>query len=153
MTGSGPTSGWPRCCRVFEERRERLRGLIAECPHAAAESHDLILVADLRMKQRRKLWMAGVLTVSDLATAATGPSDRLKATFAKLRPQAALQWLQMQSDGAVTFELVDEAAKILALLPAPIARWRVLRLRGAASTTRATLTLWVWRTCGSDEHR
>lgn len=127
---------------VFEERRQRLSGLIEEhrsgsvavtwgddryvacgrcpeCDHAAAEAHDLILVAGLRMEQRRKLRMADIVSVSDLATAATGPSGMSKATFAKLRAQAALQWQQIQSDGAVTFELVDEAAKTLTLLPAP----------------------------------
>lgn len=127
---------------VFEERRERLRGLIAghrdtgdvvtwgddrymacgscpECEHAATEAHDLILVAGLRMEQRRKLRASGIHSVKELATATTQPSGVSKATFAKLRAQASLQWQQMQADGAVTYEFVDGAAKTLSLLPAP----------------------------------
>lgn len=127
---------------VFEERRERLRALIAEhrtngepvawgddryvacghcaeCDDAAAEAHDLILVAGLRMEQRRKLRAAGIQSVSELATATDAPTGMSKATFAKVRAQAALQWQQMQADGAVSYEFVDDGAKTLALLPAP----------------------------------
>ena len=105
---------------VFLERRERLRQLLAshqgggqpaswgdesivacgkcaECKHAAEQSNDLILVAGLRMEQRRKLRSADLVTIGDLAAATSKPEGMAQATFDKLRAQAALQWTQMQA--------------------------------------------------------
>ncbi|WP_114201998.1 TM0106 family RecB-like putative nuclease [Janibacter anophelis] len=129
---------------VFEERRQRLRSLIAdhraggqhvawgddrhvacgacaECDDAATQAHDLIKVAGLRMEQRRKFRAAGIHTISDLASASTSPTGMTQATFAKLRAQAALQWQQRQAGGVVSHEFVEGAAKTLSLLPAPSA--------------------------------
>jgi len=129
---------------VFVERRVRLRELLAthhagghpavwadesvvacgrcaECAQAAELSQDLILVAGVRMEQRRKLRAAGVLTIADLATAVTKPDGMAEATFDKLRSQADLQWKRIQSgpDAPVEFELTGTAATTLALLPEP----------------------------------
>ncbi|CAM3449653.1 TM0106 family RecB-like putative nuclease [Nocardioides dubius] len=127
---------------VFVERRARLRELLAEhqasgagvgwgddrylacgrcaeCAAAAEPSNDVIVVAGLRMEQRRKLRAAGINTITDLADTATKPDGMTAGTFEKLRAQAALQWTQMQNSGAVTYELVPSAAKMLSLLPAP----------------------------------
>ncbi|MGE3326376.1 MAG: TM0106 family RecB-like putative nuclease [Acidimicrobiia bacterium] len=127
---------------VFIERRERLRALLSdhqaggvgvawgddrylvcghcpECTAAAEQANDVITVAGLRMEQRRKLRLAGIATIADLATASTKPEGVAQATFEKLRAQATLQWSQLQADGEVTYELTATAAKMLALLPAP----------------------------------
>ena len=131
---------------VFLERRERLRQLLAshqaggqptswgdesivacgkcaECKHAAEQSNDLILVAGLRMEQRRKLRSADLVTIGDLAAATSKPEGMAQATFDKLRAQAALQWTQMQAgEGApVVFELTSSAPETLSRLPGPSA--------------------------------
>lgn len=131
---------------VFLERRERLRQLLAshqgggqpaswgdesivacgkcaECKHAAEQSNDLILVAGLRMEQRRKLRSADLVTIGDLAAATSKPQGMAQATFDKLRAQAALQWTQMQAgEGApVVFELTSSAPETLSRLPGPSA--------------------------------
>lgn len=129
---------------AFLERRDRLRSLIAthrsggqpvgwgddamvacgkcaECKHAATQANDLILVAGLRMEQRRKLRAITITTIADLAGVGAKPDGMAQATFEKLRAQAALQWRQMQAgDGApVEYELAPTAATTLALLPGP----------------------------------
>lgn len=129
---------------VFLERRERLRELLAthradgapvewgvdgvvacggcaECRHAAEQTDDLVLVAGLRMDQRRKLRAGGIMTMADLAVAASRPRDMSQSTFDKLRSQAAIQWRQRDAgEGApVEFELLDGAAEALTRLPAP----------------------------------
>ncbi len=130
---------------VFLERRDRLRdlldrhrtgdsavswgagGLLAcgscdECKHAAVAANDVMLVAGLRMEQRRKLRAAGVTSVAELAVA-TRPDGMVRATFEKLQSQARLQWKQAQAgpDSPVEHELTASAAKTLALLPGPSA--------------------------------
>ncbi|WEV78815.1 TM0106 family RecB-like putative nuclease [Janibacter cremeus] len=127
---------------VFEERRERLRALIAEhrargvavtwgddryvacnrcpeCERAATDANDLILVAGLRTEQRRKFRSCGVHAVGELASATASPAGMRQATFDQLRSQAAMQWRQMQAGGDVSYELIDGAAKTLSRLPAP----------------------------------
>ncbi|WP_235735349.1 TM0106 family RecB-like putative nuclease [Nocardioides alcanivorans] len=133
---------------VFEERRSRLRELLAthaasgraaawgderyvacgrcdECTEAAAEVDDVLLVAGVRMDQRRKLREVGIATVADLASATVQPDGMVGATFAKLRAQADLQWRQMESRGAdtgdmpVEYRLTATAADTLRRLPAP----------------------------------
>ena len=129
---------------AFLERRKRFRALVAghrtagtpvawgvgaivecgscvECRRAAAESNDLVLVAGLRMDQRRKLRAIGIATVADLASADAWPKGMAPQTFEKLQAQASLQWSQMQSGDAagVEYELIPAAPTTLALLPAP----------------------------------
>ncbi|WP_183093202.1 TM0106 family RecB-like putative nuclease [Nocardioides stalactiti] len=129
---------------VFMERRERLRqilashrnggqatswgsgsviacGSCAECNYAAEQSNDLVLVAGLRMDQRRKLRAADLVTMGDLAAATSKPFGMAQATFDKLRAQATLQWNQVQAgDGApVVFELTGSAPETLSRLPGP----------------------------------
>jgi len=135
---------------VFEERRARLRHLLTthaaadeaaawgderyvacgrcdECAEAAEQVDDVLLVAGVRMEQRRRLREVGIRTVADLATAATTPDGMVGATFAKLRDQAALQWQQMQAwdetgeEQPVTYRLTATAADTLRRLPAPSA--------------------------------
>ena len=126
---------------VFEERRDRLRQLIAEhvdadsaviwgddrylacgrcpdCDQAVNDSGDVILVAGLRMEQRKKLRAAGITTVSELAAATEKPATMAKGTFDSLRAQAVLQLRQMAS-GHVSYELTAGAGKALPKLPAP----------------------------------
>ncbi|WP_454296466.1 TM0106 family RecB-like putative nuclease [Salana multivorans] len=130
---------------VFLDRRERLRQILAvhlrdgagvewgdsrflacgrcpECTAAAEESDDLVLVAGLSMPQRRRLVAAGIPTLSALAGAATGPQDMTDSTFRRLRSQARLQQHRLSGeDSPVPFELTEDAAATLALLPAPSA--------------------------------
>ena len=127
---------------VFLERRERLRQLLAEhraegvgvawgddryvacghcpeCEAAAGQAEDVILVAGLRMEQRRKLRASGIATIGDLTAAAARPDAMTQATFERLRAQASLQWAQKQAGGAVAYELTASAPQMLSLLPAP----------------------------------
>nr|NLD41657.1 TM0106 family RecB-like putative nuclease [Actinomycetales bacterium] len=98
-------------------------GRCAECEHAATLANDLVLVAGMRMDQRRKLRAAGIVTLEDLAGAARRPDGMARAVFEKLRAQAQLQWRQLSGgEGApVEYELVEAAPATLALLPAPSA--------------------------------
>ena len=135
---------------AFAERRARLRQLIdghirggvpvrwgddsviacgrcAECDHAAVQADDLLIVAGLRMDQRRKLRAAGVTTLADLADSTVAPPDGVApATFAKLREQAQLQWQFQQAraidpDAQLRYALTADAAATLSRLPAPSA--------------------------------
>jgi uncharacterized protein len=105
---------------VFRARRERLRRILAEhrsgtepvrwederyvecgrcdeCAAAVEESGDVLLVAGLRMDQRKKLRAAGCTTIRQLAGAVSAPAGMSMATFGKLRAQARLQVAQMDA--------------------------------------------------------
>lgn len=134
---------------VFEERRARLRAILTEhqsesaalewgdaryiacgkchqCAEAIDRTQDLLLVAGLRMDQRRKLREQGVRTVADLGRATERPTGMAQGTFGKLTAQARLQGKQLDAgqdaDGypnEVFFELTDASAVTLATLPDP----------------------------------
>ena len=128
---------------VFRERRQRLRDLIAdhrdsqtpvswgddevvacgacaECAAAAESAEDVILVAGLRMDQRRKLRAAGIETLSGLAAASEAPSGMAENTFENLRRQAILQKQQRDDpEGKVRHELRPGARKGFQTLPPP----------------------------------
>ena len=139
--GKGEFLDFPRAEleAVFRERRERMRTLLAthqastgvvgwdqagllycggcaDCESAAVAADDLILVARLRMDQRRKLKEFGIHTVADLAKAESGPSGMTVATFDKLRAQARIQVLGVEA-GQVLHEVASEAT--LRALPKP----------------------------------
>lgn len=126
---------------VFEERRDRLRQLIAEhlaedaavgwgddrylacgrcpdCDQAVNDSGDVILVAGLRMEQRKKLRATGITTVAELAASTTKPASMAQGTFDSLRAQAVLQ-LQQMASGDVSYELAAGSGEALPKLPAP----------------------------------
>ncbi|KRF17036.1 hypothetical protein ASG90_06790 [Nocardioides sp. Soil797] len=126
---------------VFRERRERMRFLLAshqaasgpvvwdqpgilhcggcaDCESAAQAADDLVLVARMRMDQRRRLKAAGVHTVTQLAEAGSAPSGMADATFEKLRAQARLQ-VRGSAAGETLHEVICERA--LRSLPAPSA--------------------------------
>lgn len=122
---------------VFEERRDYLRRLIEghhdpvewgddryvacgscdECSRALKAADDVLLVAGLRMDQRRKLHTIGVRTVADLAAAEVKPDGMAESTFANLKRQASLQAI----GGPVTYVLTPGAGAVLKKLPAPSA--------------------------------
>lgn len=128
---------------VFLDRQERMRELVEfhkglqapvawgeefahacgtcdECVEAATANNDLLLVANIRADQRRKLHSIGVRTVEQLAHATIRPADLPEASFERLRQQAKLQWEQSQrEDGKVLFELTPTAPDTLARLPNP----------------------------------
>ncbi|QIX27927.1 TM0106 family RecB-like putative nuclease [Nocardioides sp. JQ2195] len=124
---------------VFRERRARIRALLvshqagvdpvrwdqpgilhcgscADCERAAVAADDLVLVARLRMDQRRRLKSVGIHTMGDLAEAETGPSGMAGSTFAKLRAQARLQ-VQGAAEGETLHEVISQQA--LRSLPEP----------------------------------
>lgn len=131
---------------VYEERRDRLRALIAahmaggepvqweddalaacgkcpECQAAAARTQDVLLVAGLRMDQRAKLRGVGIATIGELAAAApeVRPQRMGRAPFEKLVAQARMQWEQLQGgpDAPLRYELTEGASSALGMLPAP----------------------------------
>lgn len=133
---------------AFAERRTRLRELLdthisdglpvrwgddavvacgrcPECEHAAESADDPLLVAGLRMDQRRKLREVGITTLADLAASAMAAPARIApATFDKLRNQARLQWEYRQElladpEAPMLHALTQDAAETLARLPAP----------------------------------
>ena len=126
---------------IFEERRERLRTLIAdhtaatdaagwgddsitacgscaECKAAIDTYDDVLLVSGLRGDQRRKLRAAGIATVAELAKTEEPIVGMARATFERLQAQAAIQAAQEPGE-ALRSELRDTAAKTLVTLPAP----------------------------------
>jgi uncharacterized protein len=155
LLGNGKREDFPvaELLPVFRERRRRLRAIIAdrtgpgaepvargdesytacgscdECAAAADAADDLVLVAGMRMDQRRKLRAAGIRTLDDLAAAEQAPASISSATFAKLQGQAALQHQQREDERAsdqdepgrshVRFELLETAAETFAQLPEP----------------------------------
>jgi uncharacterized protein len=102
---------------VYRERRERLQAMLdehhaepgavewndprysacgrcADCTAEVETHRDLLLVAGMRVSQRKALREAGVATIEDLASAAE-PADGVAAsTMQKLRAQARLQVAQ-----------------------------------------------------------
>ena len=146
LLGNGERVDFPVCdvVPVFEERRARLRQLLQahragstsvawgtdgvlacggcpECARAAVDANDVILVAGVRMDQRKRLRSSGLTTVAEFAAATVRPDGMAQQTFDKLRAQAALQWKQMENgaDAPVEYQLLDSAPATLALLPAP----------------------------------
>ncbi|HHW83400.1 MAG TPA: TM0106 family RecB-like putative nuclease, partial [Actinomycetales bacterium] len=148
LLGSGERLEFPLAdvMPVFRERRARLAqitnkhwdsgepanwrdpaitacGSCEECSAAVEAHQDVLLVAGMRMDQRRKLAAAGITTIEQLAaaTAHDRPERMARATFEKLRAQAALQWAQLQGgpEAPVRYELIETAADTLARLPAP----------------------------------
>ncbi len=93
----------------------------SHCDERRRADDRLTLVAGLRRTQLVKLHAAGITTVAGLAAA---PDERLpraleRATFARLRAQAALQ-AAARSDGVARYELLPhEAGRGFARLPAP----------------------------------
>jgi len=119
---------------VFKKRRQRLRRIIAErfahwqagggplewndpntpfCGRCAACEEqivlydDLLLVADMRLSQRKKLRAAGIETLADLATSSGPVPDLVEQTLHTLRSQAAAQWRtrQLPPDSTPYFEV------------------------------------------------
>lgn len=97
-----------------------LCGSCDDCAATAAKRDDVLLVAGLRMDQRKALRAAGIGTVAELANASgrEAPAGMTSSLYERLCSQARLQVQQLRS-GTVSFELTAEAARVLALLPAP----------------------------------
>ena len=150
LLGSGDRADFPAAdiLSLFGDRRQRLRTLLAEhrahdspvvwgddavlacgrcdeCEHAATEADDVLIVAGVRVEQRRRLREAGISTVADLASAEPDrrPARMAPATFDNLVLQASLQQSrQCRSDAAVpAFCLTADAPDVLARMPAPSA--------------------------------
>ncbi len=101
-------------------------GRCPECTAAAAAARDVLVVAGVRMDQRRALRAAGIATIDDLAAATEPPPGLQPGSFTRLQAQAALQLRQLaagtDADGQphqVFSELTATAAPVLATLPAP----------------------------------
>jgi predicted RecB family nuclease len=126
---------------VFRERWERLNYVMGEhrreggavgwndpryltcgrcdaCAAEASANRDLLMVAGMRVSQRKKLRAQGIETIDDLA-ASTGPVDDISArSLEATRAQARLQVRSEQAvDGDVQYEVYDSSA--LQVLPQP----------------------------------
>ncbi|GGB82185.1 nuclease [Knoellia flava TL1] len=88
------------------------------CEAEAEAARDVLLVAGVRLPQRRRLMEAGVRTIDDLAVRTEPVPDVRESTLARLREQARLQLVQ-ESDpqGRVVAEVVSAAA--LQAMPEP----------------------------------
>ncbi|MAP64918.1 MAG: DNA helicase [Microbacterium sp.] len=97
-------------------------GRCATCEQEVVASRDLLLVAGMRPVQRTRLRDAGILSIDDLATTATGPAGMNPDTFSMLRVQARLQLespagIEMSQPQVPTYRVV--APKALGALPRP----------------------------------
>lgn len=126
---------------VYAARRARLEAVLAEhtaeeglaqwgdsrwlacgrcevCEAEAEAARDVLLVAGVRLPQRRRLLEAGVTTIDQLAVRTEAVPDVRESTLERLREQARLQLVQeADPDGRVVAEVTSAAA--LRALPAP----------------------------------
>ncbi|MFC7491260.1 MULTISPECIES: TM0106 family RecB-like putative nuclease [unclassified Knoellia] len=126
---------------VYAARRARLEAVLAEhtaepgagewgdarwlacgrcevCEAEAEVARDVLLVAGVRLPQRRRLLEAGVSTIEELATRTEPVADVRESTLERLREQARLQLVQeADPDGRVVAEVTSPTA--LRALPAP----------------------------------
>ncbi|MDF8265238.1 TM0106 family RecB-like putative nuclease [Luteipulveratus flavus] len=126
---------------VYAARRERLTALLAEhaaetgvarwgdprrlacgrcevCEAEAEVARDVLLVAGVRLPQRRRLREAGVTTIEQLAVRTEPVPDVRAATLDRLREQARLQLVQESDpEGRVVAEVTSPEA--LHAMPAP----------------------------------
>ncbi|SEB67707.1 uncharacterized protein SAMN04489806_1478 [Paramicrobacterium humi] len=124
---------------VYRKRRARLQRIMAErlaelsplawgdtryalcgrcelCEEAVQEHRDLLLVANLSVRQRAVLNRAGIATIEQLAAAPSAIDGMSASTFEHLREQARLQ-LESAPDAGPAVTLFDP--KALAALPDP----------------------------------
>ena len=120
---------------VYLNRRDRLARLVEErvaadgavawgdarhsacgkCDHCTPEveaSRDVLLVAGMRLTQRKRLREGGITTIDQLAAASAPVAGLAEATLTSLRAQAKLQL-----DGALSYDVFNPAA--LGALPLP----------------------------------
>ena len=126
---------------VYAARRARLEAVLAEhragtgpatwgdqrwlacgrcdvCEAEAEAARDVLLVAGVRLPQRRRLIEAGVTTIDDLAVRTEPVPDVRESTLTRLREQARLQLVQASDpEGRVVAEVVSGEA--LLAMPAP----------------------------------
>lgn len=126
---------------VYAARRARLEAVLAEhtaesglaqwgdsrwlacgrcevCEGEAEAARDVLLVAGVRLPQRRRLLEAGVATIDQLAVRTEPVADVRESTLERLREQARLQLVQEADPaGRVVAEVTSAAA--LRALPAP----------------------------------
>jgi uncharacterized protein len=157
---------------VFDERRARLRGILTQhhnepaavewgderytacgtcpdCAEAIDQTQDMLLVAGLRMDQRRRFRDQGLCTVADLGQATERPTGMAQGTFDKLTAQARLQVRQLDAgkdaDGypnKVFAELTDTSAVTLATLPEPSLGDIFFDFEGDPMYNEGNLELW-----------
>jgi predicted RecB family nuclease len=133
MLGDGTDDTFPLVdvLPVFRERRDRLRQLLerharsadavvwgdeavvacgrcADCEQAVQRTRDVLLVAGVRMSQRKQLRDAGVRTIDELAAMAQPPPGMVGATTERLVAQARLQAAQTGSEAAGTPQVLHE---------------------------------------------
>lgn len=126
---------------VYAARRARLESVLAEhtaaaapaawgdprwlacgrcevCEAEAEAGRDVLLVAGVRLPQRRRLIEAGVATIDELAVRTEPVPDVRESTLERLREQARLQLVQESDpDGRVVAEVTSTTA--LHALPSP----------------------------------
>jgi predicted RecB family nuclease len=147
MLGDGSDETFPLSdvMPVYRERRDRLRllldrhalapgpvawgsddvvacGRCPDCEQAVRSTRDVLLVAGVRMSQRKLLREVGVRTIDDLAAMSEPPPHLVRATADRLVAQARLQVRQLATEAAgeprVFHEVVGDGGA-LRRLPAP----------------------------------
>ena len=96
--------------------RYSICGRCAACTQQVELHHDVLLVAGMRLTQRRKLSAAGISTIEQLAAAPDQVDGLSSATLAGLRSQARIQIAPHRGD-APPFDVYNPQA--LAALPLP----------------------------------
>ena len=97
----------------WDDPTVRQCGRCDHCKAAIEARRDLLLVAGMRVDQRKRLAEVGITTVEELAAATEPPEGMAAAAFERLHAQARLQARQDASvdaahpDGVVTAELAD----------------------------------------------
>lgn len=101
----------------WNDERYSACGSCTECSVEVAANDDLLLVAKLKMTQRKKLRMGGIQTMHQLARAAETVPGLPIRTFETLRAQALLQCRNLVDDDStdILFDVFNPAG--LAMLP------------------------------------
>ncbi|WP_404384819.1 TM0106 family RecB-like putative nuclease [Knoellia locipacati] len=96
---------------VWGDQRWLACGRCEVCEAEAEAARDVLLVAGVRLPQRRRLLEAGVTTIDELAVRTEPVPDVRESTLARLREQARLQLVQESDpEGRVVAEVVSGAA-------------------------------------------
>lgn len=94
-------------------------GRCAPCQEQVEKTHDVLLVADMRLSQRQKLRAAGITTVEELAVSTGVVEGIVPTTMESLRAQAKAQEItRARPEGSPPYYVVDRP-EALDVIPEP----------------------------------